>query len=73
MMVGPASVTQVTDLKFEVFAEFRTSALGSVLFNLIFDLPRVKQVKLKVGDLEDITKFIVTVLSSLGFLPTRLL
>ena len=60
-MVGPTSIAQVTNLKLEVFAEFGAALLCPLLLNLMLDLPRVKQVKLKEGNAEDFTELVLTV------------
>ena len=41
-MVRPATISQVTNLELEIFAEFGTTALSLVLLNLVFDLSWVE-------------------------------
>ena len=60
-MIRPATISQVTNLELEIFAEFRTTALSLVLLNLVFDLSWVEQIKLEVRDSENSTKFIIAV------------
>ena len=62
MVVGPASVAQVANLQLQVFTQLWATALRSILLNLMLDLPRIDQVKLEVGDVEDLAEVIVALL-----------
>jgi hypothetical protein len=62
VVVGPASVAQVANLQLQVFTQLWATALRSILLNLMLDLPRIDQVKLEVGDVEDLAEVIVALL-----------
>ena len=64
MVVGPATVAKIANLKLQVFAKFGTSALSSIFFNFMLDLPRVQEIKLEEWNVQILGKFIVTILVS---------
>jgi len=61
VVIGPATITQVTDLQLEVLAELGSAALRPILLNLMLDLPRIQKIKLEVGDAKHVAQLIITI------------